>query len=66
MTATYDGRLVVTDKTVEPCCAVMHTLVSLGAVRPGKSQKSTVAWIVIAERKLILRHCPNCGAEVNA
>ena len=34
MTATYDGRLVVTDKTVEPCCAVMHTPVSLGPYVP--------------------------------
>lgn len=63
MTAVYDGRLIVSDKKLEPCCAVMNALIVLGAVRYGTFRKESVVYLMISDGKYIMKYCPFCGAE---
>lgn len=65
MTATYDGRLVLSGKAVEPCCATMHRAVVHGIFYAGTSRKVPVIAIRLAERETAqVTHCPFCGASV--
>jgi hypothetical protein len=66
MTATYDGRLLMKEKTVEPCCARMSEALCLEAVKTGTLSKQRILKISIGPRWMVLRYCPFCGAEVNA
>lgn len=66
MTATYDGKLVLREKTVDPCCRSMGDAICLGTVKIGTANKVRIVKISVAGRWFVLRFCPFCGAEVMA
>lgn len=64
MTATYDGRLVLREKAVEPCCRSMGDALCLDVVKIGSANKVRIVKIAVAGRWFVLHFCPFCGAEV--
>ena len=68
MTCRYDGKLVVTTRGVEPCCADMHRLVIGGVVYLGKVSAKGSPTVCVPKIRLTDRvgitigRCPICGA----
>lgn len=64
MTATYDGHLVLRGKTIEPCCATMHSAVFSDVVYAGTKDKRSVIVLRLGDKKgAVVQCCPFCGAS---
>lgn len=64
MTATYDGKLLLKEKSIEPCCSLMAEALCLDAVKVGTQAKRRIVKISVAHKWFVLKHCPFCGAKV--
>ena len=65
MTATYDGKLILHEKSIAPCCQHMSNAICLEAIKIGTINKNKIIKISIDNRWIQLRFCPFCGAEVS-
>lgn len=63
VTATYDGKLVVTKNGIAPCCGSMHRMIFSGAVYRGSTGATMIAYQMNPKKGLALANCPFCGAE---
>lgn len=64
MSVTYDGKLVLNGKTIEPCCHSMQLCIFTGLIYVGSQAKAPTIALRTGDKKGIrIVRCPFCGAQ---
>ncbi|MDO5853468.1 MAG: hypothetical protein Q4Q62_05345 [Thermoplasmata archaeon] len=63
MTATYDGKLIVSKDGIEACCRMMDKALFSGVVYKGTINKAPALAIKVGDKGARCVCCPFCGAQ---